>query len=97
MKLTSIILLLGVCFPVLLFGQGETTNWYFGNGAGIRFNTDGITVFDRTHAVMQNGQALYGDSSSTQSALIVPKPEDPNIFYIFTVDTSISEEDVNPP
>lgn len=127
MKLTSIIILLGVCFPVLLFGQGETTNWYFGNGAGIRFNTDGsvtaltesqlntfegcatisnalgdllfytdgITVFDRTHAIMQNGQALYGDSSSTQSALIIPKPEDSNIFYIFTVDTSISEEDVN--
>ena len=31
----------------------------------------------------------YGDSSSTQSAIIVPKPNDPNIYYVFTVDNAI--------
>jgi len=29
---------------------------------------------------------LFGDPSSTQSAIIVPKPKDPNIYYVFTVD-----------
>ena len=113
-------LALGILFPYLLLGQGQTSNWYFGNGAGMRFTndgqvvaleesklntfegcatisdtsgnllfyTDGITVYNSQHRVMSNGSGLYGDPSSTQSAIIVPKPEDPFIYYIFTVDTS---------
>lgn len=57
------------------------------------FYTDGITVFNHDHEIMLNGTGLYGDPSSTQSAIIVPGPGDPNIFYIFTVDTSIRESD----
>jgi gliding motility-associated-like protein len=34
---------------------------------------------------MQNGTGLLGDGSSTQGALIVPKPNHPNIYYIFTI------------
>lgn len=53
--------------------------------------TDGRTVWDRNHVEMPNGDynnltGLLGDPSSTQSAIIVPKPGDPNIYYIFTVD-----------
>ncbi len=55
--------------------------------------TDGITVYDRNHEVMQNGNGLYGDPSSTQSAIVVQKPQDPNILYIFTVDTATFEGD----
>ncbi|NNK72682.1 MAG: T9SS type B sorting domain-containing protein, partial [Flavobacteriaceae bacterium] len=51
------------------------------------FYTDGTTVFNRNHQVMDNGTGLFGNSSSTQSAIIVPKPNDINIYYIFTVDT----------
>jgi gliding motility-associated-like protein len=50
------------------------------------FYTDGITVFNRNHQVMPNGSGLLGDSSSTQAALIVPNPSNPNIYYIFTTD-----------
>ncbi|WP_420572496.1 T9SS type B sorting domain-containing protein [Kordia sp.] len=50
------------------------------------FYTDGITVWNRNHQIMTNGTGLNGDSSSTSSAIIVPKPQDPNIYYIFTVD-----------
>ncbi len=42
---------------------------------------------------MQNGVGLYGDPSSSQSALIVPNQKDTNLFYIFTVDTSVGEGD----
>jgi len=59
------------------------------------FYTDGITVYNRNHAIMQNGTGLYGDASSTQSAIIVPKPDDPNIFYIFTVDVQFQNETVH--
>ncbi|WP_062059594.1 T9SS type B sorting domain-containing protein [Aquimarina longa] len=50
------------------------------------FYTDGITVWDQSHAIMQNGTNLNGDPSSTSSALIVPQPNTPNIYIIFTVD-----------
>jgi gliding motility-associated-like protein len=53
------------------------------------FYTDGSFVYDRSHAIMQNGQGLRGNPSSTQSAIIIPKPQDPNIYYIFTVDTGV--------
>jgi gliding motility-associated-like protein len=51
------------------------------------FYTDGITVYDRTHAVMQNGNGLKGNPSSTQSGIIIPKPGNTDVYYIFTVDT----------
>ena len=50
------------------------------------FYTDGIKVYDRLHTVMPNGSGLLGNSSSTQSAIIVPNPGDSNIYYIFTAD-----------
>lgn len=119
------ILLISIFPFVNLYSQGETSNWYFGQGAGIHFNnngtvsalndgklntvegctsisdasgsllayTDGITVYNKNHEIVVNGTGLFGDPSSTQSAIIVPKPEDPNIYYIFTVDTTVSEND----
>ncbi len=55
------------------------------------FYSDGQTVWNRNHQIMPNGDyfsgtGLLGDPSSTSSGLIVPKPEDPNKYYIFTVD-----------
>ncbi len=58
----------------------------FGN---LLFYTDGSTVWDRNNNVMLNGVGLYGDSSSTQSAIIVQKPNDNNLFYVFTVDNAL--------
>jgi hypothetical protein len=50
------------------------------------FYTNGITVWNKNHLPMPNGTGLLGDTSSTQSAVIVPQPLTPNIFYVFTVD-----------
>ncbi|MEC7783227.1 MAG: T9SS type B sorting domain-containing protein [Bacteroidota bacterium] len=50
------------------------------------FYTDGSTVYGSDHSILQNGTGLFGNSSSTQSALIIPQPDTPGIYYIFTVD-----------
>ncbi|GAA3509431.1 hypothetical protein GCM10022393_22340 [Aquimarina addita] len=55
------------------------------NGA-LLFYTDGSVIYTRNHTPMQNGTGLLGDSSSTSSALIVPQPNTPNIYIVFTVD-----------
>ena len=50
------------------------------------FYSDGSTVWNRNHQIMLNGTGLRGDDSSTSSGVIVPKPQDPDFYYIFTVD-----------
>lgn len=109
------------CFTFLfeLHAQKESYNWYFGENAGITFDTpdlnpitmtnsamstdegcavisdakgkvlfytDGITVWNRNNVIMSNGQGLLGSKSSTQSAIIVPKPGPGSIYYIITTD-----------
>lgn len=50
------------------------------------FYTDGTIIYQADGSVMTNGNGLLGSSSSTQSAIIIPKPLDPTIYYVFTVD-----------
>ena len=55
----------------------------FGN---LLFYSDGQKVYDRTHAIMQNGGGLFGHASSTSSAVVLPKPDDCSLYYLFTID-----------
>ena len=59
------------------------------------FYTDGTSVWNKDHSVMPTGNGLFGDSSSSQSAIIVPKPSDINIYYIFTVDWALGNKGLN--
>jgi len=52
----------------------------------LQFYTDGVTVWNKNHQVMDNGTGLNGSFTSTQSAIIVPKPSSSNFFFIFTTD-----------
>ena len=49
------------------------------------FYSDGITVWDRNHLTMPNGNGLLGNPSSTQSALIIPLPNNTNLYYVFSI------------
>jgi gliding motility-associated-like protein len=114
---TKFLILFFTIYVTLCFSQKESANWYFGNFAGLNFNsgapvpllngqlitkegcasisdingnllfyTDGITVWNRRHQIMPNGEGLLGHVSTTESALIVPKPGSRLSYYIFTVD-----------
>lgn len=50
------------------------------------FYSDGAQVWNAQHTVMPNGNGLLSNASSTQSALILPRPNSDNIYYLFTVD-----------
>ena len=125
---TKFLLLIIVLIYNSSFAQNEAANWYFGDKAGITFNsgnpvallngqlitregcssisdkngnilfyTDGSKVYNKLHQVMPNGSGLLGHVSSTQSAIIVPKPNNPYIYYIFTVDQPLAENVDNDP
>ena len=49
------------------------------------FYTNGETVYTSGHTVMSNGNGLASSGTSTQSSIIIPKP-DSNKYYIFTTD-----------
>jgi PKD repeat protein len=73
--------------PVATSSQVNTTEGSssIADAAGnLLFYSDGITVWNKNHAVMPNGNGLNGGGSSTQSALIVAQPQTPDIYYIFT-------------
>jgi hypothetical protein len=56
------------------------------NAGNLLFYTDGVSVWNRNNIVMPNGTGLFGSVSSTQSALVVPKPGSSTEYYIFTLD-----------
>ena len=56
------------------------------------FYTNGVVVYNRNHEIMLNGEGLNGSNTSTHSAMIIPKPLDANIYYIFTVAATFGDE-----
>ncbi len=121
----SIYIILLFCFHFSL-AQKEASHWYFGEKAGLNFNsgspvavtngsliteegcatisdslgnllfyTDGTLVWNRNHDIMPTGKALLGNSTSTQSAIIVPRPDNINIYYVFTVDWGGGDQGLN--
>ena len=50
------------------------------------FYTDGITIWNKLHAAMPNGNGLNGGSSCTQAALIAKQPGNNGLYYVFTLD-----------
>ena len=58
------------------------------------FYTDGMEVWNSNHVVTPNGSGLNGDDNATQTALIVPFPDDSSRYYIFTVQDRMSGGDI---
>lgn len=52
----------------------------------VLFYTNGIDVWNRQNKKMPNGTGLLGDQSTTQAAVIVPKPGSQTRYYIFVAD-----------
>ncbi len=72
---------------ILTNGQISTTEGVatIADAAGnLLFYTDGVKIWDKTHAVMSNGTGLTGNPSCTQSGIIVRKPGSNTIYYVFT-------------
>ena len=49
------------------------------------FYTDGDSIWNKNNIPMPNGFGLGGHNSSTQSALVIPRPGSTTQFYLFTL------------
>ncbi|GGK52548.1 MULTISPECIES: T9SS type B sorting domain-containing protein [Flavobacteriaceae] len=54
------------------------------------FYSDGTIVWNKNHIPMPNGIGLKGNASSTQSAMIIPKPKSSTEYYLFTVGARVN-------
>ncbi|WKZ76029.1 MAG: hypothetical protein QY303_03855 [Vicingaceae bacterium] len=55
--------------------------------------TEGQNIWNKNHQIMPNGTGLFGLGTPVQSSIIIPKPLDDNIYYIFTCDGTESMPD----
>jgi hypothetical protein len=67
--------------------------------AGISDRNGNLVILHRRHyrlqcltQVVPGGNALWGNPSTTQVALIVPYPNHPNQWFIFTADANFAEK-----
>jgi hypothetical protein len=67
----------------MVAGEGSTA---IADAAGnLLFYSDGGTIWNSAHVPMANGTGLAGSSAATQSGIIIKKPGNSNIYYIFTL------------
>ncbi len=72
----------GVAGSVLFTSEGSAS---ISNADGdLIMYTDGSTLWNSQNLIMQNGEDLEGNVSSTQSAIIIQKPCTENHYYVFT-------------
>jgi len=83
-------------YPVVLTDGATYTDFGTASVAdangNLLFYSDGNTVWNKNHEVMQNGTGLLASFDAEiayaiyQGVMAVPKPNNPNIYYLFTSD-----------
>jgi len=85
----------GTQTPTVLTNSAMTTNKGTASvsdaDGNLLFYTNGITVWNKEHQTMPNGNSLNGSPFPNQSTVIVPNPNDVNKYYIITNSVRISE------
>lgn len=115
MKILSFIFSALFCASLQAQDIKRTAVWYFGEKAGLDFNTnpptvltngamkteegcatisdtsgkllfytDGTTVWNKNHQIMDNGDSLGAYNSAVQTSIIIPLPGSETIYYLIT-------------
>ena len=81
----------------------EGCSTFSDSDGNLLFYSDGSTVWDKNHDIMNFNDAaltpsegqLLGDSSAAQSGMIIPKPLSNDIYYLFTVTNNGNDKGFN--
>jgi len=73
-----------------IHNHNEGTSAISDSTGSLLFYSDGMSVWNKNHEIMDGGTGLLGNFSSTQSSIVVPDPFEPNeLFYLFTVGSAL--------
>ncbi|MBS1511803.1 MAG: T9SS type A sorting domain-containing protein [Bacteroidetes bacterium] len=82
-----------------VYNNPPNTGGYSGSGSSVSdangnllFYTDALSVWDKNDTEMPNGTQLFGTTEQVagkNNSLIVPKPDHPGVFYVFTLSTYV--------
>lgn len=76
--------------PVAITGGQMSTNEgcasICDNSGNLLFYTDGVRIWNAAHTVVNPSSLMFGHASSTQSAVIIPRPGSADRYFIFTQD-----------
>lgn len=53
------------------------------NDGNLLFYSNGKTIWNKNHQIMENGDGLGAEFDGVQTSIIIPKPNDPSTYYIF--------------
>lgn len=68
------------------FWQNEGSSSISDSIGNLLFYSSGVKVWDRNYNMLPNGDDLKGHITSTNSAMLIPLPGNPDVFYLFTAD-----------
>ena len=66
--------------PSAMTNQQEGVFGMSDANGNLLFYSNGMTVWNKNHAVMSNGSGLTGHDSSAQSGIVIPYPGQPNTY-----------------
>ena len=81
--------------PVAITG-GQTGHTWEGyssicdTSGNLMFYTDGQTVWNKNHDVVENGTGLMAHTSSTQGSLLLQHPENDTMVFLFTTPSAVN-------
>lgn len=64
-------------------------------GGELLFYTNGVTVWNKDHQVMINGENIGGELKSAQNSMILPFGKDRTMYYIFTTEEVYGDNTYN--
>ncbi|MEJ7627523.1 MAG: gliding motility-associated C-terminal domain-containing protein [Ferruginibacter sp.] len=67
------------------FNTIEGSSSYSDNNGKLLFYTNGNIIINKEQGLMKNGNNILGNVSSTCNSVIVPQPDKPGIYFLFTV------------
>ncbi|MDP4663209.1 MAG: gliding motility-associated C-terminal domain-containing protein [Salibacteraceae bacterium] len=71
----------GSCIPNITGGSSTMSD----SSGNLLLFSNGLNVYDADDNIMPNGSGMLGSISSSQTSMIVPKPNTSNNYFLFTV------------
>ena len=76
--------------PSAMTNQAEGVFCMSDASGNLLFYSDGMTIWNKKHEVLTNGNGLTGHNSSAQSGIVIPYPGQPHLYIAISMSLNVS-------